>query len=157
MTRWRSTTACERAAQWISLDVDGELGRLEQAALVRHLRRCDRCRDLSGEIQGFTSLLRAEPPVDPQRAVPVVTPDWARKKARTTLRAGLLALCIALALGGAVSAFLPSGHGSPGSGMMFATPKQHRLFVRARMLNEPVLYTPVALTPAESFSLRPLL
>ncbi len=50
MTRWRRTTACERAAQWISLELDGELGRLEQAALARHLRRCDRCLASSEEI-----------------------------------------------------------------------------------------------------------
>ena len=37
MTRWRRTTACERGAQWISLDLDGELSRLEQTALARHL------------------------------------------------------------------------------------------------------------------------
>ena len=35
--RWLLTTACERASQWISLELHGELGRLEQAALVRHL------------------------------------------------------------------------------------------------------------------------
>ena len=101
--------------------------------------------------------MRTELPVEPRRAIAVVTPAWARKKVRKTLRAGALALCIALALGGAVSAFLPSGNGSSSRGLMFATPKQHRLFVRARMLNEPALYTPVALTPAESFTLRPLL
>ena len=52
MMRWRRTTACERAAQWISLDLDDELGRLERAALARHLGRCAGCRAASAEIGG---------------------------------------------------------------------------------------------------------
>ena len=97
MTRWRRTTACERAAQWISLDLDGELGRLEQAALARHLRRCDRCRASSAEIGGFTALLREAPPVEPARAIVVADAclgeaagprDAPRRRARARDRGG---------------------------------------------------------------------
>ena len=97
MTRWRRTTACERAAQWISLELDGELGRLDEAALARHIRRCDRCQSSSLEIGAFTGLLREEPPVAPSRAVVVVTPAWAKRRARATIRGGALALIAALA------------------------------------------------------------
>ena len=42
MMRWRRTTACERAAQWISLGLDGELRARDRAALDRHLERVRR-------------------------------------------------------------------------------------------------------------------
>src|SRR5215831_2957265 len=113
MTRWRRTTACERAAQWISLDLDGELGRLEQAALARHLRRCDRCRSTSSEIEMFTSFLRDAPPIDPARAVVVVTPEWARRRARRKIRGGVLALAVAVAGAFAVVELPHSGSEPP--------------------------------------------
>src|SRR6516165_8534523 len=114
MTRWRRTTACERAAQWISLDLDGELGRLEQAALARHLRRCDRCRSSSSEIGMFTSFLRDTPPVEPTRAVVVVTPEWARRRTRARIRGGVLAMAVA-ASGAFAVAVLPHSGGEPPS------------------------------------------
>src|SRR4029077_5492463 len=44
MSRWWRTNACERATQWISLDLDGELSQLEQAGLHRHLADRAACR-----------------------------------------------------------------------------------------------------------------
>ncbi|MGZ4382720.1 MAG: zf-HC2 domain-containing protein, partial [Gaiellaceae bacterium] len=66
MMGWRRTTACERAAQWISLGLDGELSPLEAAALSRHLERCARCKSLSAELAGLTALMREAPLVLPE-------------------------------------------------------------------------------------------
>ena len=76
MRRWRRTTACERASQWISLDLDGELngssgrrlhGILGGAAVSRLRRRSS----------GFTFLMRAAPPVAPDRRLRPGTGDQA--------------------------------------------------------------------------------
>ena len=154
MTRWRRTTACERAAQWISLDLDGELGRLEQAALVRHLRRCDRCRASSGEIGGFTTLLRGEPPIEPSRAIVVPTPAWARRRARATLRGGVLVLALAAAIFAGIT--VSQAPSTPGSSLGFTDPGQQIRFAREHVLNEPTLFV-VEAPAAHSFADRALL
>ena len=85
MMRWRRTTACERAAQWISLDLDDELGSLDRAALAKHLERCAGCRALSAEIGGFTRLLRIQPLETPPPATAV---QVARPRAAGNAAAG---------------------------------------------------------------------
>src|SRR5437763_9636463 len=94
MMRWRRTMTCDRAAQWISLDLDGELTELERAGLARHLDRCDTCRATSIEVGGFTRLLRSAPLVEPAAPVAVVLP-----RVRVRKRAGVVALaaCAAVA------------------------------------------------------------
>jgi predicted anti-sigma-YlaC factor YlaD len=52
---------CDRARQWISLDVDGELSEFERALLDAHLGRCADCGAFRDDAQSFTSLLRAAP------------------------------------------------------------------------------------------------
>lgn len=158
MTRWRRTTPCERAAQWLSLELDGELGRIEQAGLVRHLRRCDRCREAGAEIRGFTELLRIAPAVEPPRPVDVAAAFRARLDVRRTLRTGALVLAAGAAVAAAATAvLLPHGQSEPNAAFVFVTPQEHHLFVRAHMLNEPPAYDPAPLTAAESFARRPLL
>jgi predicted anti-sigma-YlaC factor YlaD len=156
MTRWRRTTACERAAQWISLDLDGELGRLEQAALARHLRRCDRCRWTSSEIGSFTSLLRGAPPIDPSRAVVVVTPAWARRRARAKFRGSILAL--AAAVSGLVAVgVVPHSGGAPPSTIGFSGTAQQQQFARDHAESEPSLFVVAENSPPPSLAARPLL
>jgi predicted anti-sigma-YlaC factor YlaD len=156
MTRWRRTKACERAAQWISLELDGELGRLEQAALARHLRRCEQCLSSSADIGMFTGLLRQEPPIEPARAVVVVTPSWARRRAKATIRGGALALTAACAAVLAV-AVLPHSGSEPPSTIGFTGTEQQQAFARDHVNAEPTLFV-VADTPtAPSFAARALL
>jgi predicted anti-sigma-YlaC factor YlaD len=156
MTRWRRTTACERAAQWISLDLDGELGRLEQSALVRHLRRCESCRASSSEIGAFTGILREAPQIDPARAIQVVTPAWAKRRARATLRVAALALTAMVAAFAAV-AFIPHSAVRPASTLGFDGTTAQQIFARDHVLAEPTLFV-VAETPAApSFASRALL
>jgi predicted anti-sigma-YlaC factor YlaD len=155
MTRWRRTTACERAEQWISLDLDGELGRLEQAALARHLRRCDRCRASSFEIGGFTSMLREAEPIEPARAIAVPTPAWAKRRARATLRGGVLVLATAAAVFAGVSALTPGGSGT-GSSLRFAGASEQIAFAREHVASEPVVFL-IETPTAHSFADRALL
>jgi predicted anti-sigma-YlaC factor YlaD len=156
MTLWRRTTACERAAQWISLELDGELGRLDEAALARHLRRCDRCQSSSLEIGAFTGLLREEPPVAPSRAVVVVTPPWAKRRARATIRGGALALIAALAAMLAV-AVLPHSGGAPPSTIGFSGTREQQAFARDHVRAEPTLFLLAEQPTAPSYAARALL
>ena len=54
-------TACEQAAQWASLDLDGELSRFERKMLDRHLSRCPRCSEESHRTAVLTAVLRSQP------------------------------------------------------------------------------------------------
>ena len=154
MTRWRRTTACERASQWISLELDGELGRLEQAALARHLGRCDRCRAVSAEFHGFTGLMRAASPVVSGR--PVAIPFSARSARRTTLRGMAIALVAAAAVFGAFSV-TPRSSGHPASSLSFGNRHQQEQYVRAHLRIEPTFYDAAGPASAPPFAGRVLL
>jgi predicted anti-sigma-YlaC factor YlaD len=52
---------CERARQWASAGVDGELSTFEHALLADHLERCSSCREFSRDVAGMTGALRAAP------------------------------------------------------------------------------------------------
>jgi predicted anti-sigma-YlaC factor YlaD len=52
---------CERAREWVSADVDGELSTFERILLAGHLQRCAACRAFSSDIRGLTTALRAAP------------------------------------------------------------------------------------------------
>jgi anti-sigma factor RsiW len=54
---------CERARQWASAAVDGELSTFERALLADHLGRCSSCRAFSDDVEGLTTSLRAAPRV----------------------------------------------------------------------------------------------
>jgi ferric-dicitrate binding protein FerR (iron transport regulator) len=157
MTRWRRTTACERAAQWISLELDGELGRVEQAALARHLCRCERCRTSDTEVRAFTMLVREAPPVEPARLIAVAAPSWAQRRARARLGAGVLAL--AAALGAALTlGVLPHSENGFQNGGGFAGSQQQQMdVVRDHVRSEPRLFVSAEYAPAPSLASHPLL
>jgi predicted anti-sigma-YlaC factor YlaD len=52
---------CERARQWASASVDGELSTFERALLADHLERCTSCHEFSLAISDLTTALRAAP------------------------------------------------------------------------------------------------
>jgi ferric-dicitrate binding protein FerR (iron transport regulator) len=154
MTRWRRTTACERAAQWISLDLDGELGRLEQAALARHLGRCDRCRAARTEYLGFTSLIREASPVEPQRLVTI--PPSPRAVRRTTLRGLAVSVALAAVVFGAFKA-VPHSSGHPVSSLSFDSRAQQRAYAREHVRIEPTFFNATPAPTATPFAGRVLL
>ena len=128
MIRWRRTTACESAWQWISLELDDELSELESAALQRHLEACASCSAARAELAAFTLLLRSDLPVAPRR--PVVVPtrpraEVARRTAVSLLLAGMLgSLALLVALPQASPA-------EQSAALRFATDRQQAEFAAA--------------------------
>lgn len=100
MGRWRRPTGCERAQQWVSLELDDELSELEATALRRHLGGCVSCAAARREQLGFTALLRAAPLVAPPRPVAVeLRPQLgARALFRPAVALTLAVVAVALAL-----------------------------------------------------------
>jgi predicted anti-sigma-YlaC factor YlaD len=52
---------CERARQWASVELDGELSRFERALLDAHLADCRSCADFHASVGELTHALRAAP------------------------------------------------------------------------------------------------
>jgi predicted anti-sigma-YlaC factor YlaD len=153
--RWWRTGACDRAQQWISLDLDGELSQLERAALARHLDRCPTCRAAGGEVGAFTRILRAAPPVELARQLTVELPRRARVRAA---RRAAVSLALAGLIGAAVLAgfLVPSGRTTPTSALSFRSAREQQRFahIEAQRL-EPAVF--VEAKPAvQSFAPRVL-
>jgi hypothetical protein len=60
---------CERARQWVSLHLDGELSEFELALLDAHLLRCSSCSRFSSVAAEATARLRAAPREQLERPV----------------------------------------------------------------------------------------
>jgi predicted anti-sigma-YlaC factor YlaD len=52
---------CDRARQWASTELDGELSTFERVLLRAHLGACPSCREFRDGIGGLTGALRAAP------------------------------------------------------------------------------------------------
>jgi predicted anti-sigma-YlaC factor YlaD len=52
---------CERARQWASIELDGELSTFERVLLRAHLAHCPPCREFRTDTNGLTHMLRALP------------------------------------------------------------------------------------------------
>jgi predicted anti-sigma-YlaC factor YlaD len=63
--------ACDRARQWATADLDGELSRFERVLLDAHLAECPACREFSTATTGFTELLRTAPPERLERPIEI--------------------------------------------------------------------------------------
>ena len=95
--------SCERARQWCSLGLDGELSEVERGLLDRHLAVCPACRRFDADVSATTAALRAS-----ESEAPVRT--WAERgrtdQPRVARRPKLaVLLAAALALGALVGAF----------------------------------------------------
>jgi predicted anti-sigma-YlaC factor YlaD len=143
MPRWRRTSACERAAQWISLRLDDELSELEGVALDRHVHGCARCQGLAADLGGITALLRQAPLVEPARVPTVVSPGRAR---RQVVRGMGVAAALATAAA-VVAAVVLTGSVSNerhSSAFAFRSAQEQMRFVHIEQLKmEPVEYLPV--------------
>jgi anti-sigma factor RsiW len=53
--------SCDRAAEFVSLALDGELSPFERAMLEQHIQRCKLCTEYARTVVGLTELLRATP------------------------------------------------------------------------------------------------
>jgi len=157
MGRWRRTSPCERAAQWISLRLDEELSELEDAALARHLDSCPRCLALSARVGGFTWMLRSEPAVEIPHPV-VVAPLRSRRRIRAAGRGGAV-LAFAAVIGASAALFVvPRGPHATDSALGFRTLAEQKRFAHVEHVRaEPETFVTAATIPAvPSFGARAL-
>jgi predicted anti-sigma-YlaC factor YlaD len=155
MGRWRKSSPCERASQWISLRLDGDLSELETAALERHLETCARCIALSERVEGFTSLLREQPLIEIPRQVVVTAPR--SQRARVARRGGAV-LAFAAAIGAvAAVAIAPHGSAPTTSALSFNSLAQQKRFAHVEHIRaEPEAFLAAAIPAVPSFGARAL-
>jgi anti-sigma factor RsiW len=96
---------CDRARQWASLRVDGELSELEGALLDKHLEACPACRAFSEGLASATEIVRATPVEEPQI---VYSPPERRVVLRLPVRrrVAVIGIAAAAALGSFVGSSL---------------------------------------------------
>jgi ferric-dicitrate binding protein FerR (iron transport regulator) len=94
---------CDRAREWVSLRLDGELSPLEEELLERHLELCDECRTFEEDVRWATDVLRLTPQERPARRLTIRAAPKPRVSAR---RVTAIAAAAALALGALVGAIL---------------------------------------------------
>jgi anti-sigma factor RsiW len=97
---------CERARQWASLRVDGELSELEDALLEKHLEGCPTCSAFAAGLTGTTEAVRAVPLERPE----IDYPRFERPVIRLPVgkRVAIVAVAAAAALGAFVGSSLQS-------------------------------------------------
>jgi anti-sigma factor RsiW len=152
MVLWWRTTTCERAAQWISLELDGELSELERARLARHLDRCASCRAWSAEVGGFTSLLRTAPLVELSSPVAALVP-----RVRAKRRAAVATLATLGAAAAVLVALLQTGRNPSPGALAFKDAQQQRRFAQEHVRTELASFLVAPTAPAQSFAARALL
>jgi hypothetical protein len=95
---------CERAREWSSLRLDGELSELEEALLEKHLEGCALCVAFDAGLRTSTELLRSAPVARPSVGFEVPVAKRARvRSSRVLAVAGVLG---AAALGSIVGSTL---------------------------------------------------
>jgi len=86
---------CDRAREWISLQLDGELSELERVMLETHLSRCADCSGFQADARSVSHLLRLAPLERLER--PVVLPRRTRVGGRSLPLVAAAAAIIAVA------------------------------------------------------------
>jgi predicted anti-sigma-YlaC factor YlaD len=100
--------ACDRARQWATAEVDGELSRFEIVLLRAHLDACPSCREFHAAVGGITETLRATPLERLERAIEVGRLRW-RIRSRLAPAAAAMAVAAVVLGSGVVSSSLRSG------------------------------------------------
>jgi anti-sigma factor RsiW len=88
---------CDRAREWISLQLDGELSEFERIVLEAHVARCSDCREFRVEVRGISLELR-HAPLEPL-ARTIELPRLTRFSGRTLQFAAAAAAAIAVGAG----------------------------------------------------------
>ena len=126
---------CDRIREWISLELDGELSRIERALVDRHLAVCGDCTAFAAEVRGFTQALREE------GLEPLVQPIQLPSRRQVSLRplqvaAAAAVALIAVGIGSLSSSLLDRGVGAriaPAAGTRVDEGKDR---LRARQMQE---------------------
>lgn len=95
---------CDRARQWASLRIDGELSELEDALLEKHLEGCVSCSAFAVRLAATTEAVRSAPQERPQ----IEYPRFERPVIRLPVgrRVAIVAVAAAAALGAFVGSSL---------------------------------------------------
>jgi len=102
--------SCERAAEFVSLELDGELSLFERVMLKHHLKRCESCAVYAHDVTRLTDLLRSTP-VEPIH----LTLPLSHRRHRISRVLQSVAVTAAVAAGSMWVAFsLPGNARSPG-------------------------------------------
>jgi predicted anti-sigma-YlaC factor YlaD len=89
--------SCERAREWASLRLDGELSEFEQALLDAHLERCAPCADYARNVTDATTALRS---AEASRlSVPIALPLRRRALSLRAVSAATAAAAVVAAVG----------------------------------------------------------
>jgi ferric-dicitrate binding protein FerR (iron transport regulator) len=111
---------CERARQWASLRLDGELSELEDALLEQHLEGCSNCSAFAVRLAATTEAVRAVPLERPE----ISYPRFERPVIRLPVgrRVAIVAVAAAAALGAFVGSSLqkPSPAPAPNAGLQLS-------------------------------------
>jgi len=100
--------ACDRARQWATAEVDGELSRFEIVLLRAHLDACPSCREFHVAVGGITNTLRATPLERLERAIEVRRLRW-RIRSRLAPAAAAMAVAAVVVGSGVVSSSVRTG------------------------------------------------
>jgi anti-sigma factor RsiW len=100
-------TACQRAREAVSIQLDGELSELGSARLSAHLRECEACAAYALEVAALTTRLRMAPLEQPQIEVPLPSRRRPALQLAAAAAAVVAATASSLALG---HAFSSGGH-----------------------------------------------
>ena len=98
--------ACERAREWSSLRIDGELSLLEEELLERHLDACDACATFEDAMRATAGAMRTAPVERPSRRIRIParrTAGFSMERRRTAVVAAA-----ALAVGALVGSYFDS-------------------------------------------------
>lgn len=102
----RPSLPCERAREWASLRLDGELSQLESAMLESHLARCAACQGVVSQTEAITTALRTSPLESLRRPIAVPRAATAMRAARVTAAAAVM--LVAAGLGSVFATSMPS-------------------------------------------------
>jgi anti-sigma factor RsiW len=141
---------CERARQWASLRVDGELSELEDTLLEKHLEGCASCMAFAARLTAATEAVRAVPQERPQ----IDYPRFKRPVIRLPVgrRVAIVAVAAAAVLGAFVGSSLqkPAPTQAPGNGPQFSfRTDQNQLRQLHRIPNVPELKPAPVRVPGE--------
>src|SRR5690349_5104513 len=92
-----SGQTCDRAREWASLRLDGELSELESALLDAHLKRCAACASFAGQVEGVALELRTAGAERPGR--PISLPSRRTASHLRAVQLGAAAALVAAAAG----------------------------------------------------------
>jgi hypothetical protein len=116
--------SCERARNWVSLDLDDELSELETAMLRAHTARCVPCATFQADAAAMTSCLRLAP-LEPMPA-PVVLPTRRRSVSRIAQVGAAAAVAVAAA---GIGTMLSTSQSGARSSAPFQRPTEAQLMV----------------------------